>query len=79
MVGGGLDGFRSFQDVRSYHTLERLEPTVESTASLAGAVLQISKQALAPSSETSVFFYDRSEFGGRARKVSVVCAYRLKQ
>ena len=47
MAGESLDGFRSFQDVRLYHALERLESTVESMANLATAVLQIPKQALA--------------------------------
>lgn len=58
MAGEGLDGFRRFQNVRLYHPLERLESTVESMASLAGAVLQISKQALALKYKAKPSFMD---------------------
>ena len=58
MAGGGLNGFQRFQDVRLYHALERLESTVESMACLAGAVLQISKKALAMKYKAKPSFMD---------------------
>ena len=44
--------------MRLYHALERLESTVESMASLAGAVLQIPKQALALKYKAKLPFMD---------------------
>ena len=71
MAGESLDGFRSFQDVRLYHALERLESTVESMASLAGAVLQIPKQALALKYKAKPSFMDSRPHGTLKRVESL--------
>ena len=72
MAGEGLDGFRSFQDVRLYHALERLESTVESMANLASAVLQIPKQALALKYKAKPSFMDSRPPGTLKRLESLV-------
>ena len=71
MAGEGLDGCRSFQGVRLYHALERLESTVESMASLAGAVLQIPKQALALKYKAKPSFMDSRPHGNLKRLESL--------
>ena len=63
MAGESLDGFRSFQDVRLYHALERLESTVESIANLASAVLHIPKQGLALKYKAEPSFMDSRPHG----------------
>ena len=71
MAGESLDGFRSFQDVRLYHALERLESTVESMANLASAVLQIPKQALALKYKAKPSFMDSRPHGNLKRLESL--------
>ena len=72
MAGESLDGFRSFQDVRLYHALERLESTVESMANLASAVLQIPEQAFALKYKAKPSFMDSRPHGNLKRLESLV-------
>ena len=58
--------------MRLYHALERLESTVESMASLAGAVLQIPKQALALKYKAKPSFIDSRPHGTLKRSESLV-------
>lgn len=71
MAGESLDGFRSFQDVRLYHALERLESTVESMANLASAVLHIPKQAFALKYKAKPSFMDSRPHGNLKRLESL--------